>query len=105
MGTIKNIYGENAVHFVMKLCLILTLKKTKSSMEIWASLMAQTGKNLPAMRETWVRSLGWEDPPGSGRSLGEGKGYPLCNILAWRIPWAEEPGGLQSMWLQRTGHD
>ena len=62
MGTIKNIYGENAVHFVMKLCLILTLKKTKSSMEIWASLMAQTGKNLPAMRETWVRSLGWEDP-------------------------------------------
>ena len=46
-----------------------------------------------------------ERSPGSGRSLGEGKGYPLCSILAWRIPWTEEPGGLQSMWLQRTGHD
>ena len=46
----------------------------------WASLVAQLAKNLPAMRETWVRSLGWEDP------LEEGKATH-SSILAWRIPW------------------
>ena len=55
-----------------------------------ASLMAQMVKNLPAMREIWVRSLGWED------SLEKGMATH-CRILAWRIPWTEEPGGLQSM--------
>ena len=51
-------------------------------------------KNLPAMQETWVQSLGWEDPLE--------KGMATCSsILAWRIPWAEEPDGLQSMGLQR----
>ena len=63
-----------------------------------ASLMAQTVKNLPAMWETWVRSLGWEDP------LEEGMATP-SSILAWRIPQTEEPGGLQSMRLQRVEHD
>ena len=63
-----------------------------------ASLMAQTVKNLPAMWETWVRSLGWEDP------LEEGMATP-SSILAWRIPRTEEPGGLQSMGLQRVEHD
>ena len=63
-----------------------------------ASLMAQTVKNLPAMWETWVRSLGWEDP------LEEGMATP-SSILAWRIPQTEEPGGLQSMRLQRVGYD
>ena len=53
--------------------------------------MAQTVKNQPAMLETWVRSLGWEDP------LEEGTATHSC-ILAWRIPWTEEPGRLQSMW-------
>ena len=52
--------------------------------------MAQMLKNLPAMRETWVRSLGQED------SLEEGTATH-SSILAWRIPWSEEPGGLQSM--------
>ena len=47
-------------------------------------------KNPPAMRETWVRSLGWEDPL-------EKEGPTHSSILAWRIPWIEEPGGLQSM--------
>ena len=60
--------------------------------------MAQTVKNLPAMWETWVRSLGWEDP------LKEGMATP-SSILAWRIPRTEEPGGLQSMGLQRVEHD
>ena len=52
-----------------------------------ASLIAQLVKNLPAMRETWVRSLGWKD------SLEKGKST-YSSILAWRIPWTEEPGGL-----------
>ena len=50
------------------------------------------------MWETWVRSLGQEDPL-------EKEMATHCSILAWRIPWTEEPGGLQSMWSQRVGHD
>ena len=64
----------------------------------WASLVAQTVKNLPAMRETWVRFLDWED------SLEEGMGKH-SSILALEIPWTEEPGRLQSMGLQRVRHD
>ena len=64
----------------------------------WASLVAQLVKNLPAMWETWVQSLGWEDP------LEKGK-VTHSSILAWEIPWTEEPGGLQSMESQRVGHD
>jgi len=52
--------------------------------------MAQTVRNLPAMREIWVQSLSWEDPLEKGRATHS-------SILAWRIPWTEEPGGLQSM--------
>ena len=52
-----------------------------------ASLVAQLVKNLPAMWETWVRSLGWEDPLKKGMTTHS-------SILAWRIPWTEEPGGL-----------
>ena len=55
-------------------------------------------KSLPAMRGIWVRFLGWEDP------LEKGTATHSC-ILAWRIPWTEEPGGLQSMGSQRVGHD
>ena len=64
----------------------------------WASRMAQTVKNLPAKWETWVWSLGWEVPPKEGM-------VTHWSILNWRIPWAEEPGGLQSMRSQRIGHD
>ena len=64
----------------------------------WASLVAQMVKNPPAMWESWVQSLGWEDP------LEEGMATHF-SILAWRIPWAEEPGGLQSMGSQRAEHD
>ena len=59
---------------------------------------AQMVKNLPAMWETWVRFLGWEDPLEKGRATHS-------SILAYRIPWTEEPGGLQSMGLERVGHD
>ena len=58
-------------------------------------------KNLPAMRETqetWVRSLGWEEPLEKGMATHS-------SILAWEIPWSEEPGGLQSMGSQKVGHD
>ena len=55
-------------------------------------------KNPPAMQETQVRSLGGEDPL-------EEEMATHCSILAWRIPWTEKPGGLQSMGLQRVRHD
>ena len=63
-----------------------------------ASLVAQTVKNLPTMRETQVQSLDQEDPL-------EKKMATHSSILAWRIPWTEEPGELQSMGSQRVGHD
>ena len=55
-------------------------------------------KDLPAMQETWVRSLSQEDPL-------EKKMATHPRILVWEIPWTEEPGGLQTMGLQRVGHD
>ena len=61
---------------------------------VWASLVAQTVKNLPAMQETQVQSLSWEDPLEKGIATH-------FSILAWRIPWTEEPGGLQSMGSQK----
>ena len=60
--------------------------------------MAQTVKNPPAMQETEVQSLGWEDPLEEGMAAHS-------SILAWRIPWTEEPGGLQFLGLQRIGCD
>ena len=63
-----------------------------------ASLVAQMVKHLSAMWETWVRSLVREDPLEKGMATHS-------NILAWRILWPEEPGGLQSVGLQRVGHD
>ena len=64
----------------------------------WASLVAQTVKNLSAMQETWVQSLGQEDPWKKGMATHS-------SILAWRILWTEEPGRLQFMGLQRVRHD
>ena len=63
-----------------------------------ASVAARVVKSLPAMQETQVRPLGWEDP------LEKGKGTH-SSILAWRIPRMEDPDGLQSMGLQRIRHD
>ena len=63
-----------------------------------ASQVAQVVKNLPAMQKTQVGSLGWEDP------LEEGM-VSHSSILAWRIAWTEEPGGLQSMGSRRVGND
>ena len=63
-----------------------------------SSLVAQMVKRLPTMWETWVQSLGCED-------LLEKEMATHSSILPWKIPWMEEPGGLQSMGLQRVGHD
>ena len=62
-----------------------------------SSLVAQMVKCLPTMWETQVRSLGWEDPLDKGMATHS-------SVLAWRIPWTEEPGGLQSVGLQRVAY-
>ena len=63
-----------------------------------ASLVAQLVRNPPAMQETWVLSLGWEDPLEKEKATHS-------SILAWRIPWTEERGGLQSMGSQKVRHN
>ena len=65
---------------------------------MWTSLVAQTVKNLPAMQKIWIQSLGLEE------SLDKEMATHSC-ILAWRIPWTEEHGRLQSMESQRVGHN
>ena len=80
----------------MLLIFVRLIRDTFSSTR--ASLVAQLVKNLPAMKETWVQSLDQEDPLEKGMATHR-------SILAWRIPWTEEPGRLQSMGSQRVGHD
>ena len=63
----------------------------------WTSLVAQT-VNLPTIQETWVQSLGWDDLLEKGMATHS-------STFAWKIPWTEEPCGLQSMGLQRVGSD
>ena len=65
----------------------------------WASQVAQMVKNLPAVQKTWVQTLGQED------TLEEEMATHSSILLAWRIPWTAEPGGLQSMWSRRVRHD
>ena len=67
-------------------------------MKTGGSLLAQTVKRLPVMQETWIRSLGQEDPL-------EKETATHSSTLAWKIPWMEQPGGLQSMGWQRVEHD
>ena len=79
----------------MFICINTSLSTTNSN---WVSLVTQTVKSLPAMQETQVQSLGWEDYLEMGMATHS-------SILTWRIPWMEEPGGLQSMGSHRVGHD
>ena len=65
---------------------------------MWASLVAQTVKNPPAMQEMWVQSLGPEDPLEEGMATHS-------SVFAWRIPGTGEPGGLPSLGSHRVGHD
>ena len=84
---------------------MLLLLEMKQQIDIWkgdyshrASLVTQTVKNPSAMQETWVPSLGCEDPLEKGMTTHS-------SVLAWRIPWTEEPVELHSMGLQRVGCD
>ena len=68
------------------------------AMQVWTSLVAQMVKRLSTMQETRVQSLGWEDPLEKEMAI-------QSSTLAWKIPWTEEPGRLQSLGSQRVGHD
>ena len=74
------------------------LSFNNSTLAAWTSLVAQTVKRLSMMRETRVRSLGWKDPLEKEMAIHS-------STIAWKIPWTEEPGRLQSMGSQRVGHD
>ena len=87
----NNIKGKNITSTNL---IFLSLESLKEK----ASPMSQMVKNLPAMQETPVQSLGWKDPLEKGMAIHS-------SVLAWRVPWTREPGGLQSMGLQRVGHD
>ena len=76
----------------------VTLEKGYSLQYSWASLVAQTVKNLSMMWESWIQSLGWEDTLKKGKTT-------YSNILAWGIPMDRGACGLQSMGSQRVGHD
>ena len=78
--------------------MVTAAMKLKDAYSLETSLVAQTVKCLPTMRETWVQSLGQED-------LLEKEMATHSSILAWKIPWMEEPGRLQFMGSQRVGHD
>ena len=95
-GNVLNIQGINGT----KSCENLTLfhQEFEGPLCKRTSLVVQMVKHLPTMQETWVRSLGWEDPL-------EKEMATHSSILAWEIPWMQEPGGLQSMGSQRVGHD
>ena len=86
---------------ILRLLLCYLVCEFRYLFEVWypeVSLVAQTVKSLPAMWETWVWSLGGEDPL-------EKELATHSSILAWKILWTEEPGGLQFMGLHRVGHD
>ena len=86
----------------------LTLFKICYDFVTRASLVAQLVKNLPAMRETWVRSLGWEDPLEEGMATHFSI-FAWTRMLAWdtlsSIKWTEEPSELEFMGSQRVGHN
>ena len=86
--------------YVRRISGFYTVREPRSFNQVSASssLVAQRLKHLPGMREIWVPSLGWEDPL-------EKEMATHSSTLAWRIPWREEPGRLQSMGLQRVGYD
>ena len=86
------------VHFIVSSTVLFLPLNLGSLRQLETSLVAQRLKCLPTMWETWVRSLGREDPL-------EKEIATHSSILAWRIPWMEELGGLQSTGSQRVGHD
>ena len=86
------------VHFIMSSTVLFLPLNLGSLRQLEISLVAQTVKHLPTMRETLVQTLGRED-------LLEKEMATHSSTLAWKIPWTEEPGRLQSIGSQRVGHD
>ena len=97
-GATAQLFSHSFLCYSVRLSSLFTVKIIFIYLLTWASLVAQTIKNLPAMHETWVRPLGWEDPLEESMATHS-------NILTWRIPWTEELGGLQSIGSQRVLHD
>ena len=98
---VADLVGQNSfpkLSVCVCVCGFPPLILTATSSYSWASLVAQTVKNLFTVQETWVWSLGWEDPLRKAMATHS-------NILAWRILWMEESGRLQSMESQRAVHD
>ena len=91
-------YDEFSDEIWPRSCKLRTNWRFDRTYDRWASLVAQTVKNLPAVQETWVWSLGWEDPL-------EKEMATHCSIVVWEIPWTKEPGGLQTMGSQRIRYN
>ena len=98
VGSIQAPLKKKLIYFSIYLNSFLTLFKCLQYIFTYKYVVAQMVKNLPSVQETQVHSLGWEDPL-------EKEMTTHSSILAWRIPWTEEPGGLQSMGLQRVRHN
>ena len=92
------VFRENGADSILDLGLLDSSEKVQVRDVLWASLVAQMVKNPPAVQETQVQSLHQEDPQEKGMATHS-------SILSWEIPWTVEPGGLQSMGLNRVGHD
>ena len=88
--------GVRWCFIVVLICIAVTISNVFHL--FWVFLVAQVVKNLPAMQETRVWFLGWKDSLEKGMATHS-------SILAWEIPWTDEPGGLQLIWLQRARHD
>ena len=86
------------IKFEVYICFVIYFPVSPMFLLTLIYVVAQVVKNLPEIQETQFQSLGLEDP------LEMGMATP-CSILAWRIPWTQESGGLQSMGTQRVGHD
>ena len=93
----KSMFISNVTFFLVEKFILNTIN-AYLYIYTWASLVAQRLKHLPGMWETWVQSLGREDPL-------EKEMATYSSTIAWRIPWREEPGRLQPMGSQRVGHD
>ena len=99
--SLYHMQGFNSGHINLWMYIFSCLRwgwLTSTLQSCGASLVAQTVKHLSAMQETWVWSLGWEDPLEKEMAVHS-------SILAWKIPWTLEPGRLPSMGSQRAGHD
>ena len=94
----KNTRNADKPHKYQKNEKITVFGWTASTALIWASLVVWSVKNLPAIQETWVWFLGWKDPLEKAMATHS-------SILAWRIPWTEEPDRLQSMKSLRVGYN